>query len=65
MSNRVWRKYYYPQNAPNFMKIAEAYNIESAYATSNEEAEMYAEKMVNSDKAFILVCKVSPDTPSV
>lgn len=53
------------EETPNFMKIAEAYNIESAYATSNEEAEMYAEKMVNSDKAFILVCKVSPDTPSI
>lgn len=53
------------EETPDFMKIAEAYNIESAYATSNEEAEMYAEKMINSDKAFLLVCKVSPDTPSI
>lgn len=53
------------EETPDFMKIAEAYNIESAYATSNEEAEIYAEKMINSDKAFLLVCKVSPDTPSI
>ena len=51
--------------APDFMKIADAYNIESAYATTNEEAEMYAKKMIESDKAFVLVCRVSPDAPSV
>lgn len=27
------------EETPDFMKIAEAYNIDSAYATSNEEAE--------------------------
>lgn len=53
------------ENAPDFMKIAEAYNIDSAYATSNEEAEMYAEKMIKSDKSFMLVCRVSPETPSI
>lgn len=53
------------ENAPDFMKIAEAYNIDSAYATSNEEAEMYAQQMINSDKSFMLVCRVSPETPSI
>lgn len=53
------------ENAPDFMKIAEAYNIESAYAVSNEEAEMYAKKMIESDKSFMLVCRVSPETPSI
>ncbi len=53
------------EEAPDFMKIAEAYNIESAYATTNEEAEIYAKKMIESDKAFVLVCRVSPDAPSV
>ena len=47
------------------MKIAEAYNIDSAYATSNEEAEKYAQQMINSDKSFVLVCRVSPETPSI
>lgn len=53
------------EEAPDFMKIAEAYNIDSAYATSNEEAEKYAKQMIESDKSFVLVCRVSPDTPSI
>ncbi len=53
------------EDAPDFMKIAEAYNIDSAYATSNEEAEKYAQQMINSDKSFVLVCRVSPETPSI
>ncbi len=51
--------------APSFTKIAEAYNIDSAYASSNEEAEKYAQEMIKSDKPFLLVCRVSPDTPSI
>ncbi len=53
------------EKTPDFMKIAEAYNIPSAYATSNEEAEQYAQQMIQSDKPFLLVCHVSPDTPSI
>ena len=49
---------------PNFAKIAAAYGIESAFVSSNEEAEMYAEKMLKSDKPFLLVCNVHPNTPS-
>ena len=49
---------------PDFAKIAAAYGIESAFASSNEEAEMYSEKMLKSDKPFLLVCNVHPNTPS-
>ena len=49
---------------PDFAKITAAYGIESAFASSNEEAEMYAEKMLKSNKPFLLVCNVHPNTPS-
>ena len=49
---------------PDFAKIAAAYGIESAFASSNEEAEMYAEKMLKNNKPFLLVCNVHPNTPS-
>lgn len=49
----------------DFLKLADAYGIDSAQASSNEEAEAIAEKMVKTDKPFILVCNVSPDTPSI
>ncbi|MGN1456503.1 MAG: biosynthetic-type acetolactate synthase large subunit [Acutalibacteraceae bacterium] len=49
---------------PDFTKIADAYGIDSAYASSNEDAEKYAGKMLKSDKPFVLVCNVSPKTPS-
>ena len=50
---------------PDFLKIAEAYGIDHAEADSNEEAEEIIKKMVKSDKPFILVCNVYPDTPSI
>lgn len=49
---------------PNFLKIADAYGIDSAFASTNEEAEKYAEKMLDSDKPFVLVCNIHPQTPS-
>ncbi len=49
---------------PDFAKIAAAYGIGSAFASSNEEAEMYAEQMLKSDKPFLLVCNVHPNTTS-
>lgn len=51
-------------DTPDFVKIASAYGIESAFASSNEEAEMYSEKMLKSSKPFLLVCNVHPNTPS-
>ncbi len=53
------------QGDPDFLKIAEAYGIDHAEANSNEEAEEIIKKMVKSDKPFILVCNVYPDTPSI
>ena len=53
------------QGDPDFLKIAEAYGIDHAEATSNDEAEEIIKKMVKSDKPFILVCNVYPDTPSI
>lgn len=51
-------------DVPDFGVIAKAYGIESAVAESNEDAEKYAEKMLKSDKPFILICKVNPKTSS-
>lgn len=51
--------------APDFTKIAEAYNIPSAVASSNEEADKIAAEMLKHKGAFMLVCNVSPDTPSI
>ena len=53
------------QGDPDFLKIAEAYGIDHAEANSNEEAEEIIKSMVKSDKPFILVCNVYPDTPSI
>jgi acetolactate synthase-1/2/3 large subunit len=50
---------------PDFLKIAEAYGIDHAEASSNEEAEEIIKGFVDSDKPFILVCNVYPDTPSI
>ena len=50
---------------PDFLKIAEAYGIDHAEANSNAEAEEIIKGMAKSDKPFILVCNVYPDTPSI
>ncbi len=50
---------------PDFLKIADAYGIDHAEANSNEEAEEIIKGIVDSDKPFILVCNVYPDTPSI
>lgn len=51
-------------NVPDFIKLADAYGIDSAFASSNKEAEKYAEEMLKINKPFLLVCNVSPKTPS-
>lgn len=50
---------------PDFLKIAEAYGIDHAEVNSNEDAEKVINNIVDSDKPFILVCDVHPDTPSI
>ncbi len=52
------------EDVPDFMKIADAYGIETAFVSSNEEAEECSRKMLKSDKPFVLVCNVHPRTPS-
>ena len=53
------------QGDPDFLKLAEAYGIDHAEANSNEEAEEILKTVVKSDKPFVLVCNVYPDTPSI
>lgn len=53
------------QGDPDFLKIADAYGIDHAEASSNEEAEEIIRGIVDSDRPFILVCNVYPDTPSI
>lgn len=53
------------QGDPDFLGIARAYGIDCAQASSNDEAESIIKGIVNSDKPFILVCNVYPDTPSI
>ncbi len=50
---------------PDIVAIAKAYGIDSAEVSSNEDAEKYINKIVESDKPFVLVCRVHPDTPSI
>ncbi len=49
---------------PDFVKLARSYGIDSAFASSNEEAEKYTKEMLKSDKPFVLVCNVHPNTSS-
>lgn len=48
----------------DFLKIAEAYGIPHAMASSNEEAMEYAKAMLRTSGPYLLVCNVHPDTPS-
>lgn len=50
---------------PDFVRLAEAYGIPSALAENNRQAEELARKMLSSGKAFLLVCRVDPDLPSI
>lgn len=51
-------------DVPDFAKLAEAYGIKSFVANTNEEAENAVAEMLESDKPNVLICRVSPDTPS-
>lgn len=50
---------------PDFVKLAQAYGIPAAEAHSNDEAERLARKMFETGGAFLLVCRVNPDTPTI
>lgn len=51
--------------ALDFQKIAEAYGIPSQMVSNNEDAIKAAETMLKTDGAYLLICNVSPDTPSI
>ena len=48
----------------DFLKIAEAYGIPAKKANCNEDAEAVMKEMLNTKGPTLLVCDVSPDTPS-
>lgn len=50
---------------PDFVKLAESYGIEAARAENNAQAKELAQHMLQSNKAFILVCSVDPEIPSI
>jgi len=52
------------EDKPDFCKIAEAYGIETAVVSDNDEAQRCAKAMLKSDKPFLLICNVHPNTPS-
>lgn len=49
----------------DFQKIAEAYGIPSQMVSNNEDAIKAAKTMLETDGAYLLICNVSPDTPSI
>ena len=50
---------------PDFVALAKSYGIGAAYASSNAEAKILAQKMLESDESFVLVCRVDPETPTI
>lgn len=50
---------------PDFVRLAQAYGIRAEEARSNEEAERLAKEMFTASGAFLLVCRVNPDTPTI
>lgn len=50
---------------PDFVMLAQAYGIESAWADNNQQAEELAKQMLASNKPFVLVCRVDPNLPSI
>ena len=43
----------------------QAYGIKAVFAQSNEEAKKLAKEMLESTEAYVLVCDVDPNTPSI
>ena len=50
---------------PDFVQLVSAYGIQTALATSNQQAKELAKEMLASNKPYVLVCDVDPDTPSI
>lgn len=50
---------------PDFVALCQAYGIPSARAENNAQASALAREMLRSPSAYVLVCRVDPDTPSI
>lgn len=50
---------------PDFVRLSQSYGIDSAFANSNEQALEISKRMLKSDKPFVLVCDVHPQTTSI
>lgn len=50
---------------PDFVTLASAYGMKAALVDSNESAERVAREMLASKNSFLLVCRVSPETPTI
>jgi acetolactate synthase-1/2/3 large subunit len=50
---------------PDFVRIAQAYNISGSRAENNEEALIKAKKMLETEGPYLLTCSVDPDTPTI
>jgi len=51
--------------SPDFIKLAEAYGIESMRVDSIENAKIAIDKLVNSKGIFLIECSVNPDDPTL
>ncbi len=50
---------------PDIVKLVQAYGIKAVFAQNNEDAKKLAKEMLESKEAYVLVCDVDPNTPSI
>ena len=50
---------------PDFAALCRAYGMRAEIAGNNTQAKAFAKEMLMSDKPFVLVCRVDPDTPTI
>lgn len=50
---------------PDFVQLAKAYGIKAGYARNNDEALVLSKEMLESRGAYMLICSVDPETPSI
>lgn len=55
----------YLDGSPDFVAVAKAYGIPAVAVSSNEEAESAIDDMLKNDRPFLMVCRISPDYPSL
>lgn len=55
----------YLDGSPDFVAVAKAYGIPAVAVSSNEKAESAIDDMLKNDGPFLMVCRISPDYPSL